>query len=118
MLSVRKPARHSKGTRRRFSYGIQIAQKEEGTLTISLRSIKMLMQSAAPEIPISDEAAKMLKVHLEEHGHSLAEQASRIQQRENELRKTIGERLKKRLSAKHMRMAIDGKFVESGENQR
>jgi UDP-3-O-acyl-N-acetylglucosamine deacetylase len=74
----------------------------------------MLMQNAAPEIPISDEAAKMLKVHLEEHGRSLAEQASRIHQGENELRKQIGERLKKRLSSKHMRMAIDGKFTESG----
>lgn len=86
-------------------------------MTISLRSIKMIMQNAAPEIPISDEAAKILKVHLEEHGRSLAEQASRIQQRENELRKTIGERLKKRLSGKHMKMAIEGKYARERDDE-
>jgi hypothetical protein len=74
------------------------------------------LQSVAPETPISDEAALLLRVHLEEHGRLLAEQASRIHQGENELRKQIGERLKKRLSSKHMKMAIDGKFAESGKD--
>lgn len=81
---------------------------------ISLRSVKMLMRQAAPEVPISDEAARLLKMHLEGHARSLAEQAARIHQKENELRRSIGERLKQRLSPKHIRMAIEGRFVERG----
>jgi len=72
------------------------------------------MQNIAPETPISDEAARVLKTHLEGYGKVLAERASKIHQGENALRQQIGERLKKRLSPKHMRMAIDGKFAEAG----
>ena len=77
---------------------------------LSTRSVKMLIQKACPETPISDEAVRILVLHIEEHGRAIAEQASRIHHRENELRKSIGERVKRRLSPKHMRMAIDGKF--------
>lgn len=86
-------------------------------MSLSLRAVKMLMRTVAPDTPISDEAAKLLQVHLEEHGKSLAEQASRIHARENELRRQIGERTKRRLSGKHVRMAIDGKFAETREGQ-
>lgn len=81
---------------------------------ISLRSVKMLMRKAAPEVPISDEAARLLRMHLEEYGQTLAEQAARIHQKENDLRRSIGERLKQRLSPKHVRMAVEGKFKEGG----
>lgn len=55
----------------------------------------------------------MLALHLEAQARIIAEQASRIHSGENVVRKSIGERIKKRLSAKHMRMAIDGKFADS-----
>ena len=85
-------------------------------MSLSLRAVKALMRTAAPEIPISEEAAKLLRIHLEEHGRSLAEQASRIHARENDMRRQIGERPKQRLSGKHVRMAIDGKFTDTGED--
>lgn len=72
------------------------------------------MHEAAPETPISEDAAKLLKGHLEAQARSLAEQAARIHQGENALRRQIGERPKRRLSAKHLRMAIDGKFSDGG----
>jgi len=82
---------------------------------LSLRSIKVLMREAVPGIPISDEAARLLKLHLETVGRTLAEQGSQILGRENEMRQQIGERRRSRLSPKHLRMAIDGKLI-SGRN--
>lgn len=83
-------------------------------MSISVRSIKQIMKEASPATPISEDAAKLLKAHLEAEARSLAEQAGRIHEGENALRRQIGERPKQRLSGKHVRMAIDGKFSDSG----
>lgn len=84
-------------------------------MSLSIRSIKHLMQAAVPGTPISDEAVRLLKLHLETVGRTLAEQGSQILGRENEMRQQIGERRRSRLSPKHVRMAIDGKQI-SGRN--
>lgn len=83
-------------------------------MTISLRSIKLLMRKKAPDMPISHDAALLLKIDLERRVENITVQASQIHDRENAMRRQIGERPKIRLSPKHIKMAIEGKFV--GEN--
>jgi hypothetical protein len=85
-------------------------------MTLSLRSIMRLMHMKAPGISISRDAALLLKIELERRAENITVQASRIHHRENEMRQEIGERIKKRLSPKNVKMAIDGKFAGEGAN--
>jgi len=85
-------------------------------MTISLRSIRLLMHRAVPGQKISEDAARLLKIFLERRAEELTIQASRIHERENRMRDEIGERQKVRLSPKHVKMAIDGKFVGDKAN--
>lgn len=79
-------------------------------MTISLRSVKLLMRSTVPGRKVSEDAIRLLKVFLERKAEELTVQASRIQARENDMRVQIGERQKVVLSARHVKMAIDGKY--------
>lgn len=85
-------------------------------MTISLRSIKVLMHNTVPGGKISEDSARLLKVYLERRAEELTIQASRIHERENAMRQQIGERSKVRLSPKHIKMAIDGKFAGEKAN--
>lgn len=85
-------------------------------MAISLRSIKVLMHNTVPGRKISDDAARLLKIHLERKAEELTIQASRIHERENAIRQQIGDRPKVRLSPKHVKMAIDGKFAGGDGN--
>ncbi len=86
-------------------------------MTISLRSIKALMHKAAPSgRKIEDDAARLLRIYIERRAEELTLQATRIHDRENAMRKEIGDRPKVRLSPKHVKMAIDGKFAGGEEN--
>ena len=85
-------------------------------MTISLRSIKRLMQSSAPGRKVSNEAVKHLTTYLELRAEELAIQASRIQDRENQMRDIVGLRHKVILTRKHLEMALEGKFASSKEN--
>lgn len=82
-------------------------------MTISLRSIKVLMHNTVPGGKISEEAARLLKIFLERKAEELTIQASRIHERENMMRDQLGERHKVILSPRHVKMAIDGKFSSS-----
>jgi len=84
-------------------------------MTISLRSIRLLMQKVVPGRKISEDAVRLLVQHLEHKARELSIQASRIHDKENSLRDQLGERHKVILSHEHMRMAIDGKFKVQGE---
>ncbi|MEW5747203.1 MAG: hypothetical protein AB1793_00235 [Candidatus Thermoplasmatota archaeon] len=83
-------------------------------MTISLRSVRMLLGQKAPERKIERAAVETLKSHLENEAISIAVRASSIHDRENFLRAQLGERRKARLSARHVRMAIEGKFQGKG----
>ena len=82
-------------------------------MTISLRSIKVLMHNTVPGGKISEDSARLLKVYLERRAEELTIQASRIHERENQMRDQLGERHKVILSPRHVKMAIDGKFSSS-----
>lgn len=82
-------------------------------MTISLRSIRLLMQKTVPGRKISEDAARLLKIHLERVAEGITVQASRIHDRENRLRDEIGDRHKVILSRQHLKMAIDGKYAVS-----
>jgi hypothetical protein len=58
-----------------------------------------------------------LKIELERRAESITVQASRIHDRENAMRRQIGERPKVRLSPKHVKMAIEGKFIDEKADQ-
>jgi len=82
-------------------------------MTLSKRSVTKLMHAKAPrERRFSKNAVLMLKMHLEYIAEQLTEQAVRIHDRENAMRKQIGERPKKLLAPRHMISAIEGKFAE------
>ena len=83
-------------------------------MTLSKRSLMKLAQITAPGRLISKDAIIVLKLYLERKAGWIIAQASSIHDRENAMRQEIGERPKKRLSPKHIKMAIDGKFA--GEN--
>ena len=87
-------------------------------MTISLRSIKLLMHNTVPGRKVSEDAARLLKVFLERKAEELTIQASRIHDRENQMRDVLGEEHKVILSPKHLKMAIDGKFAEPKEEGR
>jgi hypothetical protein len=70
----------------------------------------------APGRHFSRDAIKLLKVYLERQADWIITQASSIHDRENDMRRQIGERPKARLSPKHIKMAIDGKFVGDKAN--
>jgi aldehyde:ferredoxin oxidoreductase len=82
---------------------------------ISLRSIKLLMRRTVPGRKVSDDAALLLKAFLERKAEDLTIHASRIHERENLMRKQLGEREKVILSPRHVKMAIDGKFSQGEE---
>ncbi len=79
-------------------------------MTISRRAVKQLMHDSAPDMPLSNGAIALLKDHLEEQIKRLTAHASKIQSRENEMRKVIGDRPRKRLSKRSLQMAIDNKY--------
>ena len=81
-------------------------------MTLSMRSVARLMHAKAPDRKLSKDAVLMLKMHLEGRAEKLTEQAARIHDRENTMRKQIGERPKKLLAPRHMIAAIEGKFLE------
>jgi len=83
-------------------------------MTLSERSLMTLARLKAPEKHFSRDAIRLLKVYLERQVDWIIMQASSIHDRENAMRQQVGERPKVRLSPKHIKMAIDGKFV--GEN--
>jgi hypothetical protein len=81
-------------------------------MTISLRSVKLIMHKVAPnEKKISEDAVRLLKIFLERKPEELTLHASRIHNRENRMRDELGERHKVILSLEHVKMAIDGKFT-------
>jgi hypothetical protein len=81
-------------------------------MTLSVRSITRLIHLKAPNRRISKDAIILLKLHLERQADWIITQASSIHDRENAMRQQVGERPKVRLSPKHIKMAIEGKFVE------
>ncbi len=81
-------------------------------MTLSERSLMRLAHIKAPGRLISRDAIRLLKVYLERQADWIITQASNIHDRENAMRQKIGERPKVRMSPKHIKMAIDGKFVE------
>jgi len=86
-------------------------------MTISLRSIKILMHNTVPGGKISEDAARLLKAFLERKAEELTIQASRIHERENQMRGQLGEKHKVILSPRHLKMAIDGKFSNQKEDK-
>jgi len=82
---------------------------------LSFRSVERLIRNTISGVSISKDAIRLMKLHLENVGKDLALHASRIHARENDMRKQIGERKKARLSPKHVKMAIDGKYPEREE---
>ena len=80
-------------------------------MTLSVRSIMRLFHLKAPGRNISQDSALLLKVYLEREAEAVISKASAIHDKENALRKQMGERPKVRLSPKHVRMAIEGKFI-------
>lgn len=87
-------------------------------MTISLRSVRMLMRNTVPGRKVSEDAARLLKVFLERKAEELTLYASRIHDRENEMRSQLGDRQKVILSMRHLKMAIDGKFPNLSEEER
>lgn len=83
-------------------------------MTLSERSLMRLAHLKTSETDISRDAITLLKLHLERVAETILSEASSIHARENAMRQQIGERPIVRLSVKHMKMAIDGKFA--GEN--
>jgi hypothetical protein len=86
-------------------------------MALSVRSIMALMHMKAPGVSISHDAALLLKIELERRAENITVQASRIHDRENSMRAQIGERPKVRLSPKHVKMAIEGKFIDEKADQ-
>jgi len=85
-------------------------------MTLSVRSIMRLMHMKAPNTPISHDAALLLKIELERRAENITVQASQIRDRENAMRRQMGERPKVRLAPRHIRMAIDKKFAGGDGN--
>jgi len=80
-------------------------------MTISKRSVARLMRPKAPKMRFSNDAVLMLKMHLENRAQQVTEQAVKIHESENLMRKGLGERQKKLVAPRHMIAAIEGKFV-------
>jgi len=78
-------------------------------MTLSLRSVIRLMRARAPKGRFSKDTVLMLRLHLESRAAQLTEQAIRAYERENLMRKQIGERPKKLLAPRHMIAAIEGR---------
>jgi len=85
-------------------------------MSISLRSIKLLMHNTVPGRKVSEDAARLLKIYLERKAEELTVHASRIHDMENQMRDQLGERHKVILSPRHVKMAIDGKYSSQREN--
>jgi len=79
-------------------------------MTISNRSVKRLMRESLPGTPLSDGAVALLKDYLIKQAQRLTIYASMIQSSENEMRKSIGDRPRKRLSRRSLQSAIDNKY--------
>lgn len=84
-------------------------------MTISFRSVKLLMEKAIPGRRISDASVKLLRVYLERRAEELSIHAARIHDRENSMRDELGEAHKATLTADHLRMALEGKFKRPPE---
>ena len=85
-------------------------------MTISDRSISKLIRLKAPGRAVSRDAVMLLRLYAEQELDRIITQALGILDRENQLRASIGERIKKRLSPKNIKMAIEGKFAGEGVN--
>jgi hypothetical protein len=83
-------------------------------MTISIRSIRVLFGQKAPDRKIERAAVEVLRSHLENRANSIAVRASSVHDGENFLRAQLGERRKARLTAKHVRMAIESKLQGKG----
>ena len=83
-------------------------------MTISHRSIRILFGQKAPERKVERAAVETLRSHLENEAAIIVNRSSSIHDRENFLRAQLGERRKARLTGKHVRMAIEGKFKGKG----
>ena len=87
-------------------------------MTISHRSIKMLMHGVCPGRKISTDAARLLKVYLEKRAKEITSHASKIHDAENSMCDQIGARRKKILALRHIKIAIDGKYPALQEEGR
>lgn len=81
-------------------------------MSISLRSVKTIMLEVTGRKRISKGAVKLVKAYLDGAAQGLVLHASRIHDRENIIRKQVGERPKVILTEKHLEMALNGKFPE------
>ena len=79
-------------------------------MTISRRSVKKLMTDAQPSMEISEKAVIQLRDYLEQVGKRTVTHASKIHEEENRMRAQIGDRPRKRLSQRSLRMAIENKY--------
>ncbi len=83
-------------------------------MSIFHRSIWKLFGQKAPARKVERTAVEVLRTHLENEAASIVVRASSIHDRENFLRAQLGERRKARLTARHVRMAIEGRFEGKG----
>jgi len=74
------------------------------------------MRAIAPKGRFSKDSVLMLRLHLENRAAQLTEQAVRILDRENIMRKQIGERQKKLIAPRHMIAAIEGRVPPNDEH--
>ena len=86
-------------------------------MSISLRSIRLLMQEVLPDKKISEDAVRMVRIHLEREVKGLTAFAAEVHKRENEFRRAIGDPPKVILSNRHMDMAIQGKMPALPEDR-
>ena len=85
-------------------------------MTLSTRSLMKLAHLKTSERAIAKDAITLLKIHLERVAEAVLSKASSIHDKENAMRKVVGERPKVRLSPKHIKMAIEGKFADEVVN--
>ena len=85
---------------------------------VSMRAAKLLMRRIVPGKRVSDDAARLLSVYLERRAEELTAHAFRIHEVENQMRAQLGERPKATLTKRHVKMAIEGKFLEGAPGGR
>ena len=84
-------------------------------MSISLRSIREKMREVLPEEKISEDAVRMLRIHIERQIVELTQYAKAVHDRENDMRRQLGDRIKVILSARAMRRAIQGRLPKLEE---
>ena len=81
-------------------------------MSISLRSVRTIMLEVTGNKRLSKGAIELVIRHLDGTARGLVLHASRIHDRENILRKQVGERPKVILAEKHLKQALEGQFPE------